>query len=107
MGRSIREQVGFDDSPPEDNTREPMDDGECGRKAGELSHRLGQTIYALEKQKHPATGSDWATLHDVQDFLDRLAASKSTEESLHDQLGLEDPRAAERRRKQLGEWLRR
>jgi hypothetical protein len=116
MSRSIREQVGVDAFPTDDDKPEPMDDAECGRRCRELSRRLKQTIDAIDKQKHPATASDIATMNDVVDFFDELANGKATEESLRsDGLPtdaksfreyLTDEGAAARQSKQVREWLR-
>jgi hypothetical protein len=119
MSRYIREKLAdLEDFPAVDDKPEPMSDDECCRRAGELSHRLQQTIDAIEKQRHPATASDVATMHDVIDFLDRLGNDKNAEESFRgrgvpdsvkDGKSLaewcDDDRRAGLQSKQVREWM--
>jgi hypothetical protein len=89
-----------DDGEPE------LKDAEIGRRAKELGKRLQQTVDAVDRDRHPMTGSDIATLNEVITFLQSLTNGRfRTQESLRDHLDREE-RVAARRSKKIGEWLR-
>jgi hypothetical protein len=110
MGRSIREQAGFDDDiPADDNKRDPVQHIKSGE---DFANRLDALQKQCKDYHEPPTRTDLDLMGQSADWIrhacELIREREGVEtESLRDQLGLEDPRAAERRRKQIGEWLRR
>jgi hypothetical protein len=103
--RQIREELdGLVDADEEE-----LSDQETAQQAADLAKRLEQSIYAIEKQGHPCTGSDLATMRAAAVLLGKIGGHNGegdAKESLRAALGIEDEAKAARGRRRLQEWLR-